>query len=180
MRRTTPSEPAMPCNATPILESLESMASETHDATILGLHVVRAIEGALPQASWVGIYWREGNDLVLGPYIGAPTVHTRISAGQGVCGMALRDEADQLIEDVRDVDHYLACSPSVRSELVVLIRSCGEIVGQIDLDSDQIAGFDADDACVLRAVADCFGGLIDVASIVREPLHADESAAVND
>ena len=150
----------MPCNASPILATLEALAAETTDATTLGTHVVQAIQEAMPQASWVGIYWLQGNELVLGPFVGPETEHTRILVGKGVCGMAVQDEDDQLIDDVREVPYYLACSATVRSELVVLIYSQGKIVGQIDLDADEVCAFDPDDACVMRAVADGLGGLL--------------------
>mgnify|MGYP003456864100 CR=1 FL=1 len=77
-----------------------------------------------------------------------------------VCGTAVAEDADQLVEDVRQRPNYLACSAKVRSEIVVLIRSAGRVVGQIDMDSERVAGFSADDACVLKAVADSFGGLL--------------------
>ena len=48
----------------------------------------------------------------------------------------------------------------MRSEIVVLIRSRGQVVGQLDLDSAQVGGFSGDDHCVLKAVADSFGGLL--------------------
>ena len=163
----------MRCNASPILTSLEAVAAQTQDATLLGTHVVQAVQDAMPQASWVGIYWLEDNELVLGPYVGPETEHTRIPVGVGVCGTAIRDEADQLIEDVRDIDNYLSCAANVRSELVLLIRSYGEIVGQIDLDAETVAAFDAHDACVLRSVADCLGGLLDMGATkaARIPDH---------
>ena len=152
----------MPCNASPILESLEALAAETRDATILGTHVVKSIQEQMDQASWVGIYWLEGNELVLGPYVGPETEHTHIPVGKGVCGVAVADEEDQLIDDVREIPHYLACSADVRSELVVLIHSQGRIVGQIDLDANEVGAFDPDDACVMRAVADGLGGLLQI------------------
>ena len=165
----------MPCNASPILESLEAVAAETSDASILGTHVVQAIQEAMPQATWVGIYWLDGNELVLGPFLGAETAHTHIPVGKGVCGMAIQDEDDQLIDDVREVPHYLACSASVRSELVVLIYSQGKIVGQIDLDADEVGAFDPDDACVMRAVADGLGGLLHI--VQPEALPIDDASA---
>lgn len=151
----------MPCDATSILRALQTKAVETHDRDALGRTAVRAIRETLPQATWVGIYWLEGKELVLGPYEGIPTEHTRIPVGTGVCGQAVADDADVVVDDVRTLDNYLTCSPTVRSELVVLIRSGGGILGQFDLDADTVGAFDADDHCVLRAAADGFGGLLE-------------------
>ena len=151
----------MRCDASAILEALRAAATETHDRDVLGRAAVAAIRTAMPQASWVGIYWLEGGALVLGPYEGPPTDHTRIEIGQGVCGTAIARGEDVVVDDVRAIDNYLACSPTVRSEVVALIRSRGEIVGQFDLDAESVGAFSEEDLCILRAAADGFGGLID-------------------
>ena len=151
----------MACDTSRVLSVLQDKATETRDPEVLGTCVVGALMGVLPQATWVGIYWLRGQTLVLGPYEGADTEHTRIPIGHGVCGTAVAEDRDQVVDDVSKVRNYLACSPSVRSEIVVLIRTRGEVIGQIDVDSDQLAAFDGDDHCVIRAVADSFGGLVE-------------------
>ena len=155
----------MPCDASAILNAMQSHAADARDASAidaedLGRVVVDAVKNALPQASWVGIYWLRRGELVLGPYEGPPTEHDRIPIGTGVCGTAVADDRDQVIPDVREVENYLACSADVRSEMVVLIRSHGQVVGQIDLDAPDVDAFSRDDYCVLRTVADGFGGLL--------------------
>jgi L-methionine (R)-S-oxide reductase len=162
----------VPCDATTLLTALSTKATETRDADALAEALVRALKEVLPQASWVGVYWLEGQELVLGPYVGAATEHTRIPVGQGVCGTAVQDDQDQLVHDVRKVSNYLACSPDVRSELVVLIRCMGRVVGQIDMDSDQLSGFAPDDHCTVKAAADGFAGLLVLdasGKLVRRP-----------
>ena len=151
----------MSSNAAQILNALQARAVETSDRNVLGQALVAAVRDVMPQASWVGLYWLHGAHLELGPYIGPPTEHTRIPVGQGVCGTAIAEDRDQLVEDVSKVGNYLACSPSVRSEVVVLIRSRGAVIGQLDLDADRVAAFDEDDMHALRAAAVGFGGLID-------------------
>jgi GAF domain-containing protein len=102
----------------------------------------------------VGIYLLEGDELVLHNYIGRPTEHTRIPVGVGVCGAAVAQNRDIKVDDVSAEENYLACSIETKSELVVLIRSAdGKVHGQIDLDSDQIAGFTPDDEAGLRQIA---------------------------
>ena len=150
----------MPCDATAILKHLSGAALASGDRDSLAKALVEVLRQTYPQASWVGIYWLQGNELHLGPYVGPPTEHTKIAVGTGVCGTAVAEDADQVVDDVRERPNYLACSPNVRSEIVVLIRSRGQVVGQIDMDSEMIGGFSGDDACVLKAVADSFGGLL--------------------
>ena len=152
----------MACDATQLLSALQARATETRDPGALGAIIVESLQAHLPQASWIGVYWLRGRSLVLGPFVGAPTEHTRIPVGVGVCGQAIEDDRDRIIADVRDETNYLACSATVRSEMVVLIRSRGEVVGQIDLDADEVDAFDDDDLCIVRAVADGLGGVIEV------------------
>jgi GAF domain-containing protein len=150
----------VPCDATAILKSLSGAALLSRDRETLARALVDALRTTYPQASWVGIYWLQGSELHLGPYVGPPTEHTKIAVGTGVCGTAVAEDADQIVHDVRERPNYLACSPKVRSEVVVLIRARGQVVGQIDMDSEKVGGFSGDDACVLKAVADSFGGLL--------------------
>jgi GAF domain-containing protein len=150
----------MPCDATPLIKALSAQALKAGTREALAKALVAALKDHYPQASWVGIYWLVGQELHLGSYLGRPTEHTRIPVGTGVCGTAISEDADQVVGDVRERSNYLSCSPTVRSEVVVLIRSRGQVVGQIDMDSDQVDGFSGNDACVLKAVADSFGGLL--------------------
>lgn len=104
--------------------------------------------------NWCGVYRMEGPDtLVLDEYVGAATDHTRIQVGVGVCGTAVATGENQVVEDVRELDNYLACSLETRSEIVVLIRKDGEIVGQIDIDGHQVGRFKVADEHMLEAMA---------------------------
>lgn len=104
--------------------------------------------------NWVGIYLLEGETLVLHNYIGKPTEHTHIQVGQGVCGVAVAEGANQIVGDVTKLDNYLACSIETRAEIVVLIRRGTDIVGQIDIDSDLADAFTSEDESLLSRVAD--------------------------
>lgn len=108
---------------------------------------------SLPTYNWSGIYRLEEDTLVLDEYVGAATDHTRIKVGVGVCGTAVAEDANQVIEDVRQLENYLACSLQTRSEIVVLIRRNGEILGQIDIDGHQVGAFNASDEEFLDRMA---------------------------
>ena len=91
---------------------------------------VEHLAATFPSFNWVGIYVLRGDTLELGPYIGAPTEHTRIKVGVGVCGTAVARNADMNVPDVRALDNYLACSIETASELVALVRAPdGRILG---------------------------------------------------
>lgn len=121
---------------------------------------VHYVASLSPKFNWVGIYVLKGKFLELGPFIGAASEHTRIRVGQGVCGTAVAEDADQNIPDVRALDNYLACSLETRSELVVLIRdSKGKILGQIDIDSHTPDAFGPAEEAAVKKVADELGEL---------------------
>jgi putative methionine-R-sulfoxide reductase with GAF domain len=115
---------------------------------------VSLLKAERPHYNWVGIYLLEGDTLVLHNYVGKPTEHTHIPVGRGVCGMAVAEHANQIVDDVTAVGNYLACSLETRAEIVVLIRRGDEIFGQIDIDSDTPAAFTATDEALLARVAD--------------------------
>lgn len=108
----------------------------------------------LPEYNWSGIYRLEGETLVLDEYVGAATDHMRIAVGVGVCGTAVAEKANQVIDDVRQLTNYLACSTQTRSEIVVLIHRNGEILGQIDIDGHTVGAFDKSDEAFLERVAE--------------------------
>ncbi len=109
--------------------------------------------------SWTGVYeLREDGRLHLGPFRGPATDHTVIDVGQGVCGSAVAEERNRNVPDVRAEANYLACSLTVRSELVVLIRdAAGRIRAQIDIDSEQVDAFDDAIEADVQLVADWLG-----------------------
>ena len=119
--------------------------------------VVEHLAATHPAWGWVGVYLLAGDTLVLGPYVGPPTEHTRIPVGRGVCGTAVAEGRNVVVDDVRELDNYLACSVGTRSEIVVLIRDGGEIVGQFDVDSDDVGAFGPDDEALLERLAGLAG-----------------------
>jgi len=114
---------------------------------------VRLLKDAMPHYSWVGIYVLEGDELVLGPYLGKPSPHTRIPLGRGICGAAATEKATIVVDDVNADPRYLACSIETKSEIVVPIMRGDRVLGEIDIDSDQAAAFGARDRALLEPVA---------------------------
>lgn len=108
----------------------------------------------LPTYDWSGVYRLEGETLVLDTYVGAATDHTEIPVGRGVCGTAVAENANQVIPDVRELSNYLSCSIHTRSEIVVLIRREGKILGQIDIDGHSVGAFDTSDEALLEGLAE--------------------------
>ena len=103
--------------------------------------------------NWVGIYFLDGKELVLGPYVGAPSPHLRIPVDKGICGAAVREGRTVNVPDVNADPRYLACSLETKSEIVVPLQADGRILGEIDIDSHSPSAFTPDDHALLEAVA---------------------------
>ena len=114
---------------------------------------VSILKHQVPDYSWVGIYLMEGEDLVLGPFLGQPSPHTRIPLNQGICGAAATHRHTIIVDDVDTDPRYLACSLDTRSEIVVPIMRGDKVLGEIDIDSDKKAAFGSADRELLEAVA---------------------------
>jgi len=98
----------------------------------------------LPDLNWAGFYFRQRDELVLGPFQGKPAC-VRIPLGTGVCGTAASRGATVLVRDVHDFPGHIACDPASRSELVVPLIEAGEVSGVLDLDSPLLGRFDGID-----------------------------------
>lgn len=115
------------------------------------------LRGEMPDYHWVGYYLVDRaspGELVLGPFAGEPTEHTRISFGQGICGQAASTLEVFVVDDVEKESNYLSCSPHVRSEFVAPVMYRGTLVGELDLDSHTIAAFGEADSALLKWVAE--------------------------
>lgn len=102
------------------------------------LNICELLEANVSYYNWVGFYFRNGDkeELILGPYVGAPTDHTVIPFGKGICGQVAVSNKNFVVPDVSAQDNYIACSISVKSEIVIPIFVNGENIGQIDIDSN--------------------------------------------
>jgi putative methionine-R-sulfoxide reductase with GAF domain len=136
------------------LETVEGVVHEQTEADEVLRQVVDILYERFDHYSWVGIYFVEEGDLVLGPWRGPQaTEHVRIPIGQGVCGAAAASGRTERVDDVDADERYLACFPSTRSEIVVPIVYEGQVVGEIDIDSDTPAAFGDEDRTFLERVA---------------------------
>ena len=139
-----------------LLDIVRHLAASAKDGRSLMTEAVAMLQRERRHYNWVGIYLLEGDTLVLGPYAGKPTPHTRIPLNQGICGAAASSGKTVIVDDVNSDPRYLACSLETRSEIVVPIAQSGtgKILGEIDSDSDTPAAFTEEDRRLLESVAD--------------------------
>lgn len=139
-----------------VVKRLQEMREGGYLSDPIMREAVLEIEKADPKYNWVGIYLYnpDEKELWLHNYVGEPTEHAKIPLGQGVCGTAVEKAENQLVNDVSQVENYLACTPSVQAEMVVLIRAGDDILGQIDIDSRKKDAFGDEDQEAVQRVAD--------------------------
>ncbi len=108
----------------------------------------------------VYLYMVHDSELRLEAYAGRPTEHTVIPVGKGICGSAVTTGTTQNVGDVTAREEYIACNLDTKSELVVLIRRGDLILGQIDVDSDQLDPFTPEEEAAVEEVADALATLL--------------------
>lgn len=118
------------------------------------LKICELLEKNIAYYNWVGFYFKNGNkeELKLGPYVGEPTDHTIIPFGKGICGQVAISNKNFVVPDVSAQDNYIACSITVKAEIVIPIFINGENIGQIDIDSNTPEPFTDEDERFLEFV----------------------------
>ena len=118
------------------------------------LKICELLSNSIEYYNWVGFYFanHETKTLHLGPYVGAETDHTVIPFGKGICGQVAFSNANFVVPDVAAQDNYIACSFTVKSEIVVPLFVNGENIGQIDIDSHVLDPFTEEDERFLEFV----------------------------
>ncbi|RDY59352.1 GAF domain-containing protein [Flagellimonas nanhaiensis] len=116
--------------------------------------ICELLRDSIDYYDWVGFYFRNGNkeELKLGPYAGEPTDHTTIPFGKGICGQVAVSNENFVVPDVSAQDNYIACSITVKAEIVVPLFVNGKNIGQIDIDSNTPDPFTEEDERFLEFV----------------------------
>lgn len=116
--------------------------------------ICQLLENNITYYNWVGFYFKNGdkNELKLGPYVGEPTDHEIIPFGKGICGQVAVSNQNFVVPDVAAQDNYIACSITVKAEIVIPIFVNGQNMGQIDIDSNTPDPFTEDDERFLEFV----------------------------
>ena len=138
-----------------LLEQARGLMHGERDRVANAANLSALVFHALPQLNWVGFYFYDGAELVVGPFQGLPAC-IRIPLDKGVCGAAASSRQTQRVADVHAFPGHIACDSASRSELVVPLLHGDTLVGVFDLDSPVTARFDADDQAGLEAIAQVF------------------------
>ena len=134
---------------------LAALLDGERDPIANAANMAALIGHGLPGLNWAGFYFRDGAELVLGPFHGKPAC-VRIPIGRGVCGAAAARAGTVLVPDVHEFPGHIACDPDSRSELVVPLLEDGAVLGVLDLDSPVPGRFDEDDRSGCEQLAALF------------------------
>ena len=145
-----------------LLEQARGLMHGEHDRVANAANLSSLVFHALPDLNWVGFYFFDGKELVVGPFQGHPAC-VRIALGRGVCGTAAQTRETQRVPDVEAFPGHIPCDSASRSELVVPLYAGERLVGVFDLDSPVLDRFDAEDQAGLEAIAHAFIQTLDAA-----------------
>lgn len=136
----------------PKVVKIAQEANKSIDQKLLAICTL--LQENVPHYNWVGFYFanHESKTLHLGPYVGEATDHTVIPFGKGICGQVAESNQNFVVPDVQAQDNYIACSMTVKSEIVVPLFVNGVNIGQIDIDSNTIDPFTEEDERFLEFV----------------------------
>ncbi len=138
-----------------LLKEINEIAGRSDKPDSKLADICQLLKDKVAHYDWVGFYTvnpERERELVLGPYVGEPTDHTRIPFGRGICGQAAETGEAIIASDVSAEPNYLSCGINVKSEIVLPIAHEGVMRGQIDIDSHTISVFDESDQAFLEMV----------------------------
>ena len=134
---------------------VSAIINDTHKSSTDKMQAIcELLKENVPYYDWVGFYFRNGDkeELKLGPYAGTHTDHTIIPFGKGICGQVAVSNQNFVVPDVKAQDNYIACSVTVKAEIVVPLFLNGVNIGQIDIDSNTPDPFSEEDERFLEFV----------------------------
>jgi GAF domain-containing protein len=132
---------------------LAGLFSGEHNGLANAANMCALLYQMLSDVNWVGFYFLQGGELVLGPFQGKVAC-VRIAVGRGVCGTAAERREILVVPDVNEFPGHIACDAASRSEIVVPLVQHGRLLGVLDLDSPELARFDDEDRAGLKACVD--------------------------
>jgi GAF domain-containing protein len=142
-----------------LLQQASALVHGESDKIANAANLSALVYHSLPDLNWVGFYFYDGNELVVGPFQGLPAC-VRIALGRGVCGTAAVTKQTQRIADVDAFPGHIPCDSASRSELVVPLYKGEQLIGVFDLDSPRLDRFNEVDQKNLEALADIFLGAL--------------------
>ncbi len=143
-----------------LARQLEGLLSGERHRVANAANMAALLYGSLPGINWLGFYFLEDGELVVGPFQGKPAC-VRIALGRGMCGTAAARRATVMVPDVRAFAGHIVCDADTNSEIVVPLIRGKSLIGVLDVDSPTIARFDEDDRAGLEHLVAIFVASLD-------------------
>ena len=138
-----------------LAEQAASLLTGEPDRTAKAANFAALLFHGLADLNWLGFYFYDGSELVVGPFQGKPAC-VRIPLGKGVCGTAAASGQTQVVADVDAFPGHIACDSESRSEVVVPLFLQGQLIGVLDIDSPRPGRFDDEDRVGFEQLAAVF------------------------
>ncbi len=140
----------------PLLKAVDAIISDLDTRDNVLQKISELLSERVDHYDWVGFYIvdESGENLILGPYVGAATDHVKIAFGNGICGQVAVSQMSLIIQDISLEDNYLSCSSNVQSEVVFPIMKNDKFVAELDIDSHAISPFTELDTELLEAICE--------------------------
>src|SRR5215472_14645828 len=151
-------------NVSNVKHEIDEIARSSTSAQELMERICKKLNERMLKYNWVGFYLIDARDptqLVLGPFVGAMTPHTRIGLNQGICGAAASQGQTVVVDDVNTDARYLACSLETKSEIVAPVFVKNRVVGELDIDSHFLSAFGEEDRDLVEYCAKAVGAFLE-------------------
>ena len=135
-----------------LLDQARALMHGERDRVANAANLSALVYHALPDLNWVGFYFFDGTELVVGPFQGLPAC-VRIAIGKGVCGTAALERRTVVVPDVNEYPGHIVCDAASQSEVVIPLVHQGRLLGVFDIDGSVRGRFDDVDAAGLESVA---------------------------
>jgi GAF domain-containing protein len=143
-----------------LLPQIKSLVDCEPDLIANTANICAALKFSMDGFFWVGVYFRKGDELILGPFQG-PVACTRMIIPNGVCGECAAKKETIIVPDVNVHPGHIACSSLSKSEIVSpILDISGNVIAVLDVDSDKLSNFDETDSKYLKEICTLLSQLI--------------------
>jgi len=130
-----------------IYQQIKDLMVKSVDPTARMCTISAILHHKMPEFFWTGFYLlTPDNRLVVRTYQG-PVACMELARDKGVCWAGINEQKTMIVPDVELFPDHIACDSRSKSEIVVPVwNQQNEIIGVLDVDSDQPDMFDETDA----------------------------------
>lgn len=136
-----------------LIDNIRIAILDKNDENELLNEAIKLIDAFSDGFDWSGFYLLKDGVLEVGPYIGPETPHKKIEMDKGICGASVSQKISIIVDDVNSDPRFLACSANTKSEIVVPLLDGDEVLGEIDIDSNQSSFFNEEDKEMFEEIA---------------------------